>query len=223
MIVSSDLRVAAEREARPLVGDALGRQIGVPGQAAEAVEIRLRQMIAGPVLVQPDVGDADEAAATTRDLHAALPALTRMSKSSASFHFGTRKTVCRAWPKYSCVICSSIACLVFSSAPNSGDAGSRTWKSMGPFLIWMITLSSNLPSSGTEVVVGGAGAVVLRIVPVHVMVVDEAAIEEQAAVRRERARHDVGGIGMGAPVGGRADAAFGIGLEDDAAEVGHGA
>ena len=29
-----------------------------------------------------------------------------------------------------------------------------------------------------EIVVGGAGAVVLRIVPIHVMVVDEAAIED---------------------------------------------
>ncbi len=31
-----------------------------------------------------------------------------------------------------------------------------------------------------EVVIGGAGAVVLRIVPIHVMVVDEAAIEDAA-------------------------------------------
>ena len=127
----------------------------------------------------------------------------------------------RAWPKYSCVICSSIAWLVFSSAPNSGDAGSRTWKSMGPFLIWTITLSSNLPSSGTKLSYGGAGAVVLRIVPVHVVVVDEAAVEEQAAVRRQRARHDVGGIGVRAAVSRRSDAALGIGLQDEAAEVGN--
>ena len=72
--------------------------------------------------------------------------LTFMSKSSASFHIGTRKTVWRPWPKYSWVICSSIASLVFFSAPNSGDAGSRTWKSIGPCLIWMMTLSSKRPS-----------------------------------------------------------------------------
>ena len=36
-------------------------QIGIPGQAAEAVEIGLREMIAEPVVVEADVGDADEA------------------------------------------------------------------------------------------------------------------------------------------------------------------
>jgi hypothetical protein len=54
-----------------------------------------------------------------------------MSKSSASFHIGTRNTVWRPWPKYSWVICSSIARWCSSGAPNSGDAGSRTWKSIG--------------------------------------------------------------------------------------------
>ena len=54
------------------------------------------------------------------------------------------------------------------------------------------------------------------------MVVDEAAIEDQAAVRLERAGDHVGGVGVGAVVGGGADAAFGIGLHDDAAEVGDG-
>ena len=101
---------------------------------------------------------------------------------------------------YSCVICSSIAWLVFSSAPKSGDAGSRTWKSIGPCLIWTIALSSNCAVERLEVVVRGARPIVLRIVPVHVMVVDEAAIEDHAAVRRQRARDDVRGVGVGAAV-----------------------
>jgi hypothetical protein len=118
-----------------------------------------------------------------------------MSKSSVSFHIGTRNTVWRPWPKYSWVICSSIASLVFLSAPNSGEAGSRTWKSIG------------------------AGAVVLQVAPVHLVVVDEAAIEEDAAVRLERPRDDVGGIGVRPFVGRRADAPFRVRLEDDAGEV----
>ena len=52
------------------------------------------------------------------------------------------------------------------------------------------------------------------------VVVDEAAIEEEAAVRRQRARDDVGGVGVGAAVCRRAEAAFGVGLEHEAAEVG---
>ena len=51
-----------------------------------------------------------------------------------------------------------------------------------------------------EVVVGRFGAVVLRIVPVHFVVVDEPAIEEDAAVRLEGPGDDVGGVGVGAAV-----------------------
>ena len=71
-----------------------------------------------------------------------------------------------------------------------------------------------------EVVVAGAGAVGLEVVPVEVMVVDEAAIENDAAVRCERTGEDVGGIGGSAAVLRRAGAAFGVGLDDEAAEVG---
>ena len=53
------------------------------------------------------------------------------------------------------------------------------------------------------------------------VVVDESAVEEQAAVRLERAGDDVGRVGVGAPVGGRSEAPFGIGLDDEAAEVGN--
>ena len=73
-----------------------------------------------------------------------------------------------------------------------------------------------------EVVVGGAAAVVLRIGPIGVMVVDEAAIEEQAAVRLQGARQQIGGVGVRSAVGGGTDAAFGIGLEHEAGEIGDG-
>ena len=53
------------------------------------------------------------------------------------------------------------------------------------------------------------------------MVVDETAIEDHAAVRRQRARDDVGRVGVRAAVGRWTDAPFGIGLQDEAAEVGN--
>ena len=146
--------------------------------------------------------------------------LACMSKSSTSFHIGTRKHRCRCWPRYSCVICSSIAWFVFARPPNSGEAGSRTWKSIGPCLIWTMTLSSELAVERVEVVVGGLGAVVLGVLPIHFVVVDEAAIEEDAAVRLEGLGDDVGGVGVRAAVFGRAEPAFGVGLEHEAAEVG---
>ena len=72
-----------------------------------------------------------------------------------------------------------------------------------------------------EIIVGGAGAVVFQIVPVEVMVVNESAIEQQAAVRLERAGDHVGCVGMRAAICGRTDAAFGIGLQDETREIGN--
>ena len=40
--------------------------------------------------------------------------------------------------------------LVFFKPPNNGETGSRTWKSIGPFFICKITLSSNFPSNSTK-------------------------------------------------------------------------
>ncbi len=70
-----------------------------------------------------------------------------------------------------------------------------------------------------EVVIRRAGAVVLEIAPVRMVVVDEAAVEQQAGMRLESARDHVGGVGVRAVIRGGADAAFGIGLEHDASEI----
>ena len=56
------IRIAAEGEARPLFDDLPRAQIGVPGEAAEAVQVGLRHVIAEPVFVETHVGHADEAA-----------------------------------------------------------------------------------------------------------------------------------------------------------------
>ena len=44
-------------------------------------------------------------------------------------------------PEEACAICTSSIWLVFLRPPRSGETGSRIWKSMGPFLIWRMTLS----------------------------------------------------------------------------------
>ena len=53
---------------------------------------------------------------------------------------------------------------------------------MGPFLIWIDDVVVELAIQVVKVVISGAGAVVLEVAPIHVMVVDEAAVE--AAGRR---------------------------------------
>src|SRR5882724_11506920 len=51
-----------------------------------------------------------------------------------------------------------------------------------------------------KVVVSGARTVVFRIAPVHVMVVDESAIEQQSAVRLERTGNHIRSVGVGSAV-----------------------
>ena len=46
-----------------------------------------------------------------------------------------------------------------------------------------------------EVVVACAGAVGFQVVPIEMIVVDEAAIEDDAAMRPQRARYNVRGVG----------------------------
>ena len=117
--------IAAEGQASPFIDDGLGAEIGIPGQTSEAVEIRHRQRASQPVRIHADVGDADETARGTmegvagdqifdgRRSVASAGSSMCMSKSSTSFHIGTRKQRWRCCPIYSCVICSSMASLVF--------------------------------------------------------------------------------------------------------------
>ena len=65
---------------------------------------------------------------------------------------------------------------------------------------------------GMEVVVAGAGAISFHVAPVEMMVVDEAAVEHDAAVRLKRAGHHVGCIRGAAAILRRAGLAFGIRL-----------
>ena len=70
-----------------------------------------------------------------------------------------------------------------------------------------------------KVVVGGFGAIILQIVPIEMMVVDEGAIEDDAAVRLERTRNHVGRVSRSSPISGRAEPPLRVRLHHEAAEV----
>src|SRR5258708_25182400 len=72
-----------------------------------------------------------------------------------------------------------------------------------------------------KIVVRRRGPVVLRIAPVHVVVIHEAAIEDDASMRLERPRNYIRRIGMGAFVERRPEPSLRIRLEHEAAEVGN--
>ena len=79
-----------------------------------------------------------------------------------------------------------------------------------------------LAVEGVKVVIAGSGAVGLGVIPVEMIVVDEAAIKHHAAVGLERAGNGVGRLRGGAAVFRRADAAFRIRLDHEAGKVGDG-
>ena len=54
------LRVIAKRKLGPLLGDLVRAQVGVPCQTSEAVQIRLRQVVPEPVVIQAHVRNAHD-------------------------------------------------------------------------------------------------------------------------------------------------------------------
>ena len=81
-------------------------------------------------------------------------------------------------------------------------------------------MAAKLPRAGKDVV-GGAGAVGLGVAPVEVVVVDEGAVEHDAAVGFESGGEGVGGVGRGAAVAGGAGLALGVRLDGEAGEIGN--
>src|SRR5262249_42967195 len=61
-----------------------------------------------------------------------------------------------------------------------------------------------------EIIVGGAGAIVFGILPIHVMVVHKTAIKDHAAMRLQRSCNDIGGVRMSAAIRRGSDTAFGV-------------
>ncbi|HET6187685.1 MAG TPA: hypothetical protein VFE59_11885 [Trebonia sp.] len=98
----------------------------------------------------PPCGRPDGCPLTASASLAASPAAVAGS-AMTSCHCGCRKHRSFCWPVYSWVICTSMAWLVWRSPNSSGDAGSLTWKSIGPSLICTMTLSAKSPSSGMNV------------------------------------------------------------------------
>ena len=86
------------------------------------------------------------------------------------------------------------------SAAKSGRDGLANLEVDGAVLDLDDDIRFELAVEGVEVVVARAGAVGFEVVPVEMVVVDEAAIEHDAAMRLEGAGYGIGGIGRGAAI-----------------------
>ena len=96
---------------------------------------------------------------------------------------GTRKQRCFCWPVYSCVICNSIASLVFCKPANRGDDRFAHLEINRPVL----DLDDGIVVEGAiermEIIIGRFRPIVFQVAPIEVMVVDESAVEDDR--RRE--------------------------------------
>jgi hypothetical protein len=93
------------------------------------------------------------------------------------FHMRTKSARWRACPIYSCVICSSRAWFVFSSAAKSGEELTHL-EIDGAILYLDYGVSSELIIVRVKVVRCGASPTVLEVAPIHVVVIYEAAVQD---------------------------------------------
>src|SRR6267142_5593705 len=76
-----------------------------------------------------------------------------------------------------------------------------------------------LAVEGMKDVVCGSGAIIFRVAPIEMMVIDKGAIKKETVVRRQGTSDSVSRVGRGAAVGGWAGLAFGIGLDRESGEA----
>src|SRR5579871_2945955 len=70
-----------------------------------------------------------------------------------------------------------------------------------------------------EIIVGGFGAIVARVAPIEMMVVDEGAVKDDAVVRLQGASNDVGGVDRCPAIDGRAQLTLRVGFDREAAKI----
>src|SRR5262249_25747569 len=78
-----------------------------------------------------------------------------------------------------------------------------------------------LPVELLEVVVGCGRPVVFEVAPVHVMVIHETSVENDAAMFSEGPRYDIRSVGVAAVISGGAQPPFRVGLGNEAPEIGN--
>ncbi len=205
---------------RPLIGDLLRSEIRVPREAAESIQICECQWRAEPCL-PTDAGDAD---------HTTLAGqyLLDWRIVTADAHVEVENLLPHGCEIDEVTLLAGVllrdldlhGLAGLREAAEEGRDGLAGLEVDGAFLGLDDDVGRELAVERMEDVVGGAGAVGLGVVPVEVVVVDEGAVENDAAVRSERSGEGVGGIGGGAAKAGGTGLAFGVGLYREAGEVG---
>ena len=224
-----DCGVVAPGEAGPGVEDLVGGEVGVPGEAAETVEVRHGHRVMEPVGVEAYVGYSDEAAEWLMEgfafddfFYRGAAILCAEVGVEGGLPHGDEEDHVALLAE---VLLGDLQLDGLAGVLERGEEGRDGFADLevdGAVLDLDDDVGFELAVEGVEVVVAGAGAVGFEVVVVEVVVVDEAAVEDDAAVRFEGAGYGVGGFCWRSVILRGAYAAFGVGLDDEAGEVGDG-
>ena len=220
--------IVAECEPRPFVRNARRRQIGIPCQPAEPVQVRDGQIVTKPVARPSDIRHADEAAERARARRAGRQRFHRRGAAAGAHveveHFFPHRDEKADVALLAGVLLRDLQLdrLVRSrERPEQRRSGLADLEVNGAMFDLQDDVVVEPAVEIVEIVPGGAGAIVFRIAPVHMVVVDEAAIEQHTAVRCQRARDDVRRIRVCPAVRRRPEPPFGIGFEDEPGKIGN--
>ena len=212
---ADDGRIGRDGLARPLVGDLFGGEIRVPRETAEGVEVGEGERRAEPCLLA-DAGDADHAAESDdgKDWPARICLTGVDAPSNAHVEVEDLFPHGREVDEMALLAGVLLRDLEFHGLAGLREAaeerrdGFARLEVDGAFLGLDDDVRGELAVERMEDVVSGASAVGFGVAPVSVMVVDEGAIEDDSAVRRERSGEGVGGICGSAAKAGGAGLAF---------------
>src|SRR6266568_6609731 len=211
--------IVAEGQPRPFIRDLFCAQIWIPRHASEGIKISHGQWVTQPVVVKTNVHYCIESAEWPMP---SLPNHNLLYRSRALHVHIEVEDLFPHWREETEMALlagvllrnlqlNRLICLQHCAEQRRGWLAylEVDW----PVLNLDDDIVVELAVEGMEVVVGGASAVSFRITPVQVMVVNEGAVEQDSAVRTQRACNHVRSVSGAAAVLRRTGAVFGIRLD----------
>ena len=215
--------IVAEGQPQPLAGNHGGVQRGVIAQAAESVEVRSGQVVAGPVFIVAGVGHGHHSVARALDQRTHMGVAVR-----AGVHVEVQNL---AEPGHQVADVALLARVLLRNLELHGNVGVlQAANQRGDRFAHLevhgavLDLQRDVVAEGSvqrhKIVVACAGAVNLGIAPILLAVVDETTPDNVTAAGGHSIGQHVCAVGLVATVGEGAGAALGVGLYQETTQAG---
>ena len=200
-------RIIPPSKARPGVEDLVSREVGVPGELAEAIEIGHGHGVMHPVGIETNVSHAHKSAERLMERFAFDNLFDRRA-SVVRAHIGIERGLPHRNEKDHMPLLPEILLRYLQLNRLRGVLKRRKKRRRGlanlkidrPILNLNNYIRFKLPVEGMEVVIPCARAISLKVVVVQMIVVDESPIQHDSAVRFQRAGNCIGGLGWRPPI-----------------------